>query len=147
MGHKKEALRGLCAVCAAVGLSALLSGHCVLSGCRAAVSPVTLGPDSDGTPLGLACQTLLSGCQIRAIRLSEKVLSALSSCRALSGPAGFAVRLYIRPKGLRTTRKKTRPRLTVGAPHAPLRAPTRLSAPLSVASSSVKTPTPAAQHC
>ena len=87
---------GLCCCRAgrAVGLSALLSGHCVLSGCRAAVSPVTLGPDSDGTPLGLACQTLLSGCQIRAVRLSEKVLStlfqAVGHCQALSG---FAVRL------------------------------------------------------
>ena len=37
MGHKKEALLGLCTVCAAVGLSALLSGHCVLSGCQATV--------------------------------------------------------------------------------------------------------------
>jgi len=42
MGHKKEAARpvyGLCCCRAgrAVGLSALLSGHCVLSGCRAAV--------------------------------------------------------------------------------------------------------------
>ena len=42
MGHKKEAARpvyGLCCCRAgrAVGLSALLSGHCVLSGCQAAV--------------------------------------------------------------------------------------------------------------
>ena len=40
---------------------------------------------------------LLSGCQIHAVRLSEKVLSALSGCRALSGAEravrGFAVRL------------------------------------------------------
>merc|ERR1711965_840684 len=68
-------------------VSVLLSGW---SGCRAvsaAVRPlcavglsgscqaVTLGPDSDGSPR-------LSG---SAVRLSEKVLSALSGCRALSG--------------------------------------------------------------
>ena len=84
MGHKKEALWGLCTVCAAVGLSVLLSGHCVLSGCQAAVTQaVTLGLTATGR---LACQALLSGsCQIRAVRLSEKVLSALSGCRALSG--------------------------------------------------------------
>ena len=93
----RKRLHGVCV------RSVLLSGCesercCVRPLCAVGLSgscqAVTLGPDSDGAHL--ACQTLLSGCQIRAVRLSEKVLSALSGCRALSGAvqgAGVAVRL------------------------------------------------------
>ena len=90
--------------------SVLLSGW---SGCRAvsaAVRPlcaiglsgscqaVKLGPDTaTDHPRMSGSARLLSGCQKHAVRLSEKVLSALSGCRALSGAEravrGFAVRL------------------------------------------------------
>ena len=82
MGRKKEALRGLCTVCAAVRLSALLSGHCVLSGCQAAsCQAVTLGPDSDGSPRlsgsavrlsDMCCQTVRESA-VSAVRLSGTV--------------------------------------------------------------------------
>ena len=80
MGHKKEALRGLCTVCAAVGLSALLSGHCVLSGSCQALSGASVRP----AVRCCQCCRVLSG----ACLTSE----GICSCRVLSELSGVAVR-------------------------------------------------------
>ena len=71
-----------------VGLSALLSGHCVMSGCRVSGScrAVTSGPDSNGAPLmsdsavrlsDTCCQTVRRKCCQRC--------QAVGHCQALSG--------------------------------------------------------------
>jgi len=98
-GRKKEALRGGGSDCVRSVLlsgceSALLSDHCVLSGCRAAVSQaVTLGPDSDGTPRlsdsavrlsDLCCQTVGESA-VSAVGLSGTVRRCRSGvcCQAV----------------------------------------------------------------
>ena len=74
---------GLCCCRAgrAVGLSALLSGHCVLSGCRQLPGCLTLGPDSDGAPrlsdsavrLSDTCCQTVGESAVSAVRLSGTV--------------------------------------------------------------------------
>ena len=91
MGHKKEALRGLCTVCAAVGLSALLSGHCVLFGLSGSCQAVTLGPDSDGTPRLSDSAVRLSDTCCQTIR--ESAVSAVRLSGTVRRCPGFAVRL------------------------------------------------------
>ena len=93
MGHKKEALRGLCTVCAAVGLSRVsaavrplcavrLSGNC---------QAVTLRPDSDGTPLMSGSAVRLSDTCCQTVR--ESAVSAVRLSGTVRRCPGFAVRL------------------------------------------------------
>ena len=90
---KKEAVYGLCTglCCCRAGRAVSAAVTCQATVCCRGLSGLGLSGSCQAVTLGLtatehlACQTLLSGCQIRAVRLSEKVLSALSGCRALSG--------------------------------------------------------------
>merc|ERR1711938_118817 len=107
----RKRLHGLCTVCAAVGLSELLSGPLCAVGLSGSCQAVTLGPDSDGTPL-------MSG---SAVRLSETCCqtvgeSAVSAVR-LSGTVrrcpGFAVRLSDQGSAQLLSERELRRKLTV----------------------------------
>ena len=108
MGHKKEALRGLTVygLCCYRAVSAAVRPLCAV-GLSGSCQAVTLGPDSDGTPL-------MSG---SAVRLSD------TCCQAVRESAVNAVRLsgtVRRCPGLLSGCQTRAQRLVTGPPHSRL---------------------------
>ena len=93
MGHKKEAARpvyGLCCCRAGRAVSAAVRPLCAV-GLSGSCQAVTLGPDSDGTPLMSGSAVRLSDTCCQAVR--ESAVNAVRLSGTVRRCPGFAVRL------------------------------------------------------